>query len=118
MSGRYGERISISSSDVSVPTLANKFRICTSLFYNHGIEHVKITYFIPFNRERQASVSIPLEDFIPRSIPVEPKFVSLNGKLSVRDNQLFRLMENQSVVYSAVNLFRFCTSPVFNFRWI
>ena len=67
MRGRYGERISISSNDVSVPTLANEFRICTSLFgTTDGIEHVKITYFIPFNRERQASVSIPLEDFHPK----------------------------------------------------
>ena len=33
---------------------------------NDRIEHVKITYFIPFNRERQASVSIPLEDFHPK----------------------------------------------------
>ena len=70
MRGRYGERISIYSEDLSVPTLANEFRFCTSHFYNQ----CKITYFIPFSRERQASVSIciPLEDFIPRSIPVEP----------------------------------------------
>ena len=34
MRGRYGERISIYSEDLSVPTLANEFRFCTSHFYN------------------------------------------------------------------------------------
>ena len=54
-----------------------------------GIEHEKITLFC--NRERQASVSNhPVRwIFITRFIPVEPKFLSLIGKLSVRDNQLF-----------------------------
>ena len=54
-----------------------------------GIEHEKITLFC--NRERQASVSNPPVRwiFITRFIPVEPKFLSLIGKLSVRDNQLF-----------------------------
>ena len=73
MRGRYGERISISSNDVSVPTLANEFRICTSLFgTTDGIEHVKITYFIPFNRERQAcygGLSWQVTVFSSRSVP-------------------------------------------------
>ena len=59
---------------------------------NDRIEHVKINYFILFfNRKRQASVSIHFENwnFITRSIPTEPKLLSLNGKLSVSDNQLF-----------------------------
>ena len=53
-----------------------------------GIEHEKITFCY---RERQASVSNhPVRwIFITRFIPVEPKFLSLIGKLSVRDNQLF-----------------------------
>ena len=54
-----------------------------------GIEHEKITLFC--NRERQASVSNHQVRwiFITRFIPVELKFLSLIGKLSVRENQLF-----------------------------
>ena len=42
------------------------------------------------NRERQAHVLTSLKDliFIIRSITVQPKFLSLNGKLYVRDNRL------------------------------
>ena len=42
------------------------------------------------NRERQAHVLTSLKDliFIRRSITVQPKFLSLNGKLYVRDNRL------------------------------
>ena len=43
------------------------------------------------NRERQAHVLTSLKDliFIIRLITVQPKFLSLNGKLYVRDNRLF-----------------------------
>ena len=43
-----------------------------------------------FNRERQAHVLTSLKDliFIIRSITVQPKFLSLDGKLYVRDNRL------------------------------
>ena len=42
------------------------------------------------NRERQAHVLTSLKDliFIIRSITVQPKFLSLKGKLHVRDNRL------------------------------
>ena len=42
------------------------------------------------NRERQAHVLTSLKDliFIIRSITVQLKFLSLNGKLHVRDNRL------------------------------
>ena len=49
MRGRYGERVSICSEDLSVPTQPNEFRFVRhTLMTNDGIEHVKITYFIPF----------------------------------------------------------------------
>ena len=91
MRGRYGERISIYSEDLSVPTQENEFRFCTSHFYNQGWNWTWKNNLLFCNRERQASVSIPPERwiFITRFIPVEPKFLSLIGKLSVRDNQLF-----------------------------
>ena len=43
-----------------------------------------------FNREHQALVLTSLKDliFITRSVTVQPKFLSLNGKLYVRDNRL------------------------------
>ena len=42
------------------------------------------------NRESQAHVLTSLKDliFIIRSITVQPKFLSLDGKLYVRDNRL------------------------------
>ena len=42
-----------------------------------------------FNRERRALVLTSLKDliFITRSITVQPKFLSLNGKLYLRDNR-------------------------------
>ena len=42
------------------------------------------------NRERLAHVLTSLKDliFIIRSITVQPKFLSLDGKLYVRDNRL------------------------------
>ena len=66
---------------------------------NDGIEHVKITYFNLFNRKRPTSVSIPFKDwnFITRSIPVELKLLPLNGKLSMRDNQLFMNRYGESI---------------------
>ena len=43
-----------------------------------------------FNREHQALVLTSLKDFIfiTRSVTVQPKFLSLNGKLYVRDNRI------------------------------
>ena len=35
MRGRYGERVSICSEDLSVPTQPNEFRFCTSHFNDH-----------------------------------------------------------------------------------
>ena len=58
------------------------------------MEHEKWKVFFFFysflNRERQAHVLTSLKDliFIIRSITVQPKFLSLNGKLYVRDNRL------------------------------
>ena len=49
-----------------------------------------ILFYSFLNRERQAYVLISLKDliFITRSITVQLKFLSLNGKLYVRDNRL------------------------------
>ena len=49
-----------------------------------------ILFYSVLNRERQAYVLISLIDliFITRSITVQLKFLSLNGKLYVRDNRL------------------------------
>ena len=43
-----------------------------------------------FDREHRALVLTSLKDliFITRSVTVQPKFLSLNGKLYVRDNRL------------------------------
>ena len=50
----------------------------------------RFSFLFFFNRERQALVWASLKGliFITRSITVQPKFLSLNGKLSVRDNRL------------------------------
>ena len=49
-----------------------------------------LLFYSFLNRERQAHVLTSLKDliFIIRSITVQPKFLSLNGKLHVRDNRL------------------------------
>ena len=49
-----------------------------------------ILFYSVLNRERQAYVLISLIDliFITRSITVQLKFLSLNGKLYVHDNRL------------------------------
>ena len=49
-----------------------------------------ILFYSFLNRERQAYTFISLKDliFITRSITVQLKFLSLNGKLYVRDNRL------------------------------
>ena len=49
-----------------------------------------ILFYSFLNRERQAYTFISLKDliFITRSITVQLKFFSLNGKLYVRDNRL------------------------------
>ena len=49
-----------------------------------------LLFYSFLNRERQVHVLTSLKDliFITRSITVQPKFLSLNGKLSVRDNRL------------------------------
>ena len=92
MIGRYGERISIYSEDLSVTTHPNEFRFCTSHFYNqwwNGTCKNKLIHSF-FNRKRQASVSIrfgKLEFYY--KIHTSRTKASLNGKLSVRDNQLF-----------------------------
>ena len=58
------------------------------------MEHEKWKVFFFFysflNRERQAHVLTSLKDLILiiRSITVQPKFLSWNGKLHVRDNRL------------------------------
>ena len=51
---------------------------------------IVILFYSVLNRERQAYVLISLIDliFITRSITVQLKFLSLNGKLYVRDNRL------------------------------
>ena len=121
MRGRYGERISIYSEDSSVPTQENEFRFCTSHFYNQGWNWTWKNNLLFCNRERQASVSNPPVRwiFITRFIPVEPKFLSLIGKLSVRDNQLFMnwygkpigsLLRSESISVLRARLY--------NFRWI
>ena len=53
-----------------------------------------ILFYSVLNRERQAYVLISLIDliFITRSITVQLKFLSLNGKLYVRDNRLLVLV--------------------------
>ena len=50
-------------------------------------KHEKWKFLFFFNRERQALVFTPLKGliFIKRWITVQPKFLSLNAKLSVRD---------------------------------
>ena len=52
------------------------------------MKNEKCYYF--FDRERQALVFTPLKDliFTSTSITVHPKFLSVNGKLSLRDNRL------------------------------
>ena len=49
-----------------------------------------LLFYSFLNRERQVHVLTSLKDliFITRSITVQPKFLSLNGKLYVRDNRL------------------------------
>ena len=53
-----------------------------------------ILFYSVLNRERQAYVLISLIDliFITRSITVQLKFLSLNGKLYVRDNRLLEFV--------------------------
>ena len=48
MRGRYGERISIYSEDLSDPTRENEFWFCTLHFYDqhNGIEHDNLFYSI------------------------------------------------------------------------
>ena len=49
MIGRYGERISIYSEYLSVPTHTNDFGFVRHTFItNDGIEHVKTNHFILF----------------------------------------------------------------------
>ena len=55
------------------------------------MEHEKCSSLLFFlNRERQVYVLTSLKDLIfnTRSITVQPKFLSLNGKLYVRDNRI------------------------------
>ena len=54
------------------------------------MKSVLLFFYSFLNRERQAHVLTSLKDliFIIRSITVQPKFLSLNGKLYVRDNRL------------------------------
>ena len=49
-----------------------------------------LLFYSFLNRERQVHVLTSLKDliFITRSITVQLKFLSLNGKLYVRDNRL------------------------------
>ena len=49
-----------------------------------------LLFYSFLNRERQVHVLTSLKDliFITRSITVQPKFLSLNGKLYVRDIRL------------------------------
>ena len=49
-----------------------------------------LLFYSFLNRERQVHVLTSLKDFIfiTRSITVQPKFLSLNGKLYLRDNRL------------------------------
>ena len=49
-----------------------------------------LLFYSFLNRERQVHVLTSLKDliFITRSITVQPKFLSLNAKLHVRDNRL------------------------------
>ena len=49
-----------------------------------------LLFYSFLNRERQVHVLTSLKDliFITRSITVQPKFLSLNGKLYVRDNRI------------------------------
>ena len=79
---------------LSVPSRTNEFRFRTSHFItNDGLNMYKITYFILLltGNVRLLCPSISkIEISLPaRSIPTEPKLLSLNGKLSVSDNQLF-----------------------------
>ena len=56
------------------------------------MEHEKCSSLLFFlNRERQVYVLTSSKDLIfnTRSITVQPKFLSLNGKLYVRDNRVF-----------------------------
>ena len=49
-----------------------------------------LLFYSLLNRERQAHALTSLKDliFIIRSITVQPKFLSLNGNLYVRDDRL------------------------------
>ena len=49
-----------------------------------------LLFYSFLNRERQVHVLTSLKDliFITRSITVQPKFLSLNAKLYLRDNRL------------------------------
>ena len=88
--GRYGERISIYSEDWSVPTHTNEFRFCTSHFnnqwWNGAFKNKLIHFFLTGNVSPLSSVS-KLEFYY--KIHTSRTKASLNGKLSVRDNQLF-----------------------------
>ena len=88
--GRYGERISIYSEDWSVPTHTNEFRFCTSHFnnqwWNGTFKNKLIHFFLTGNFRLLSSVS-KLEFYY--KIHTSRTKASLNGKLSVRDNQLF-----------------------------
>ena len=77
MIGRYGERISIYSEDLSVPTHTNEFGFVRHNFVtNDGIEHVKkiISLFI---QETSGFCVHPFRNwnFITRSTPVELKLL-------------------------------------------
>ena len=79
-------------SQVLVPARPfHSINMYTIFITNDVMEHEKCSSLLFFlNRERQVYVLTSLKDLIfnTRSITVQPKFLSLNGKLYVRDDRI------------------------------
>ena len=91
MRGRYEERISIYSEDLSVPTHTNEFRFCTSQLCNQWWNWTcknKLFHSFLTGNVRLLCPSLSKLEFHYKIHTSRTK-ASLNGKLSVQHNQLF-----------------------------